>query len=56
MGMRTLVDFYEIQPLPFDGRNRMITMLDLDVTWEEPEKGPGLPAESLSRARTWCDE
>jgi|HubBroStandDraft_5_1064220.scaffolds.fasta_scaffold2614888_1 hypothetical protein len=56
MRMRTLIDFYEIQPLPFETRGPAITMIDLDVTWEEPEQGPGLCAESLSRARTWCDE
>jgi hypothetical protein len=54
--MRTLIDFYEIQPRPFEQRNALITMLDLDVTWEEPEQGPGLAAESLSRARNWCEE
>jgi hypothetical protein len=55
--MRTLVDFYEIQPRAFEPqRNALITLVDLDVTFEEPEHGPGLPAESLSRARNWCEE
>jgi hypothetical protein len=54
--MRTLIDFYEIQPVPFEARSRVITMIDLEVTWEEPEPGPGLSSESLSRARTWGED
>ena len=55
--MRTLVDFYEIQPRGFEPpRSALITIVDLEITFEEPEQGPGLPAESLSRARNWCDE
>jgi hypothetical protein len=54
--MRTLIDFYEIQPRGFEPRGALITMLDLDVTWEEPEKGPGISSESLSRARNWAEE
>jgi hypothetical protein len=54
--MRTLIDFFEIQPLPFDSRGPLITIVDLDVSWEEPEQGPGISSESLSRARTWGEE
>jgi len=54
--MRTLVDFFEIQPQPLDRRERQLTMLDLEVSWEEPEKGPGISVESLWLARGWCEE
>jgi hypothetical protein len=54
--MRTLVDFFEIQPRSFDAHGARITMIDLDVTWEEPERGPGLSDESLHLARGWCEE
>ena len=54
--MRTLVDFFEIQPQPPENYNPRVSLFDLDVTWEEAEKGPGLPAESLRLARGWCEE
>lgn len=55
--MRTLIDFYEIQPRPLEGRREpRVSMVDLDVTWEEPEKGPGITAEGLWHARGWCEE
>jgi hypothetical protein len=54
--MRTLVDFFEIQPAALEHYNPRVSMIDLDVTWEEPEKGPGLSAESLWLARGWCEE
>jgi hypothetical protein len=55
--MRTLVDFYEIQPRGFESaRSALITIVDLEIIFEEPEQGPGLPGESLSRARNWCEE
>lgn len=54
--MRTLIDFFEIQPQPVENYGSRVTMLDLDVTFEEPEKGPGLSAESLWLARGWCED
>ena len=54
--MRTLIDFFEIQPRAVENYNARVTMIDLDVAWEEPERGPGLSAESLSLARGWCEE
>jgi hypothetical protein len=54
--MRTLVDFFEIQPRPVENYDPRATLIDLDVSWEEPEKGPGISAESLWHARGWCEE
>jgi hypothetical protein len=54
--LRTLIDFFEIQPQSLEKYDPRVTMVDLDVTWEEPERGPGLSAESLWHARGWCEE
>jgi len=54
--MRTLIDIFEIQPRPLENYDPRVTIVDLDVTWEEAEKGPGLSAESLWLARGWCEE
>jgi hypothetical protein len=54
--MRTLIDFFEIQPMPLDPQGSRITMLDLEVTWEEAEPGPVVSAEALRRARWWLEE
>jgi hypothetical protein len=54
--MRTLIDFFEIQPRPLENYDARVTMIDLDVSWEEPERGPELSHESLTLARGWCEE
>ncbi len=54
--MRTLVDFFEIQPSPLDSHDPRTTIVDLDVTYEEPERGPGISSESLRLARGWCED
>jgi hypothetical protein len=54
--MRTLLDFFEIQPQPVEIYDSRTTAVDLDVTWEEPERGPGISAESLWHARGWCED
>jgi hypothetical protein len=56
MTMRTLIDFFEIQPRPLENYDSRTTLVDMVVTWEEPERGPELSAESLWLARGWCEE